>query len=358
MPGASYERYGLTSNPFRDLASENIEDVAIYHVNQEVDDTLQTIRDEVYDKENRAVVGIIGPHGAGKTERLLVTAAEARERGAFCVYFDVPAKTAWVLRGVAAQFLKEAKARGRVKLFSQPPWMRAMTTLSKVKEEKYDAKNAGKVLGQALNESAPSLLLLNDLNNLIESREVNAFAAVIQEITDSIKPGVLVMFTCYASYIAWLTVNHPALASRINRTFTLAGLSDGEASVLLAKKLLVKRLVEDLDPIYPFDKEAVHALTQASGANPRRLLELADLSIEYGIAHRAYRVDLDVVQAIIAQRAANQAATSAARMPPTKNPAAKPSASASPTDTSDETMTSRDPDKWREGPAPATLRQG
>ncbi|MGP8073192.1 MAG: hypothetical protein ACLPZM_08745 [Thermoplasmata archaeon] len=354
MPGGSYERYGLTSNPFRDLASENIEDVAIYHVNQEVDDTLRTIRDEVFDKENRAVVAVIGPHGAGKTERLLVTAAEAKERGAFSVYFDVPAKTSWVLKGVATQFLKEAKDKGKVKLFSAPRWLRGMTALSKTKEEKYDAKNAGKVIGQALNAEAPSFLMLNDLNNLIESKEVNAFAQVIQEITDSIKPGVLVMFTCYASYVAWLTVNHPALASRINRTFTLAGFSDSEAGLLLAKKLLVKRLVEDLDPIYPFDGEAVHALNQACGANPRRLLEIADLAIEYGIAHRSYRVDLEVVQAVLAQRSATRALTNAVGKPAPP----KPTPRVIPEDSSDETMASRDPEKWREGPAPATSRQG
>ncbi len=308
MPGGSYERYGLTGNPFRDLASESLEDAQIFHVNQEIDDTLRTIKDEVFDKENRAVVAVVGPFGAGKTERLLVTAAEAKEHDAFVVYFDVPAKTSWILRGVAAEFLKTAKQKGLVRLFKQPKWVGGMTRLTKVKDEKYDAKAAGKVLGQALNDCAPSFLLLNDISNLIENREVLSFAQVLQEITDTIKPGVLVMFSCYASYIAWLTVNQPAMSSRINRTFTLPVLSDQEAGLLLAKKLLVKRLVEDLDPIFPFDKEAVHALNDGCGGNPRRLLELADLTVEYGVAHRAYRVDADVVKAVLLQRAARAAA--------------------------------------------------
>jgi type II secretory pathway predicted ATPase ExeA len=335
VPTGSYERYGLTSNPFRDLASESLENVNIFHVNQETDDTLRTIKDEVFDKENRAVVAVVGPHGAGKTERLLVTAAEAQEHDAFVVYFDVPAKTSWVLRGVATEFLKVAKKKGQVKLFSQPKWLRGMTALTKLKDEKYDAKSAGRVIGQALTEAAPSFLLLNDLNNLIDSREVNAFAQVLQEVTDSIKPGVLVMFSCYASYIAWLTVNHPAMASRINRTFTLAVMSDQEVGLLLAKKLLVKRLVEDLDPIYPFDKEAVHAINEGAGGNPRRVLELADLAIEYGVAHRAYRVDADVVKAVLAVRAAQAAATQAAARKsgvaaPTKPSSAPPSATKAP----------------------------
>ncbi|MCI4373485.1 MAG: hypothetical protein L3K02_07590 [Thermoplasmata archaeon] len=317
MPGGSYERYGLTSNPFRDLASESLDDVSLYHVNQDVDETLRTIKDEVFDKDNRAVVAIIGPHGAGKTERLLVTAAEAKERGAFAVYYDVPAKTAKVLRGVATAFQKVATSKGKAKLFSQPPWLRAMAGLTKIPDENYDPKDAGRVLGQALNSTVPSFLLLNDLNNLIESREVDAFAKVIQEVTDAIKPGVLVMFSCYPSYLAWLTTNHPALASRINRTLTLSGFSDDEAALLLAKKLLVKRLVEDLDPIYPFDREAIHLLNQAAGSNPRRLLEFADLAVEYGASHRSYRVDAEVANAVIALRAATTAASTAvAKLPP------------------------------------------
>jgi len=305
VPGGSYERYGLTSNPFRDLASENLDEVGLYHVNQEVDETLRTIKDEVFDKENRAVVAIVGPHGSGKTERLLVTAADAKERGAFAVYYDVPGKTARVLRGVATQFQTVAASKGRARLFSQPPWSRAMGGLTKLNDAKYDPKEAGKIIGQALNHTAPSFLLLNDLNNLVESHEVDAFAKVVQEVTDTIKPGVLVMFSCFGSYLTWLATNHPALASRINRTLTLTGFSDEEAALLLAKKLLVKRLVEDLDPIYPFDREAIHLLNQAATQNPRRLLELADLAVEYGASHRSYRVDAEVVHAVLLQHAAN-----------------------------------------------------
>jgi type II secretory pathway predicted ATPase ExeA len=316
MPGGSYERYGLTSNPFRDLASENLQDVSLYHVNQEVDETLRTIKDEVYDKENRAVVAIVGPHGAGKTERLLVTVAEAKEHHAFAVYYDVPAKTAKVLRGVATAFQAVAASKGKGKLFSsQPPWLKGMSKLAKIGDEKYDAKEAGKIIGQALNNTAPSFLMLNDLNNLIESREVDAFAKVIQEVTDTVKPGVLIIFSCYPSYLAWLTANHPALSSRINRTLALQGFSDDEAALLLAKKLLVKRLVEDLDPIYPFDREAIHLLNRAASSNPRRLLELADLAMEYGASHRSYRVDAEVATAVIAQRAATAAASAATPKP-------------------------------------------
>jgi type II secretory pathway predicted ATPase ExeA len=304
VTGASYDRYGLTGNPFRELAAENLSDVELFHVNLEVDDALRTIEEEVFDKENRAVVALVGEHGSGKTERLLLAAAEARQRNAFTVYYDVTAKTPWILRGLAQEIRKTADARKVARTFSSPAWLRGIAALEKAKDEKYDAVAAGKAIGLALNETAPSLLLMNDLHNLIESREVHAFAKTIQEVTDVMKPGVLLMFVCYPSYLAWLTVNHAPLASRINRSFRLPGLTNDEAALLLAKKMLPKRLVEDLDPIYPFDRAAVAALNEASGGNPRRLLEVADRAIEFGVTHRLYRVDASVVRTVQPQRPA------------------------------------------------------
>jgi len=209
------------------------------------------------------------------------------------------------------------------KFLGGPAWLRPVVALTRAKDERYDPREVGRTLGAALNATVPSALLLNDVHNLIETKEIDSFAKVLQEISDVVKPGVLVMFSCYASYLAWLTVNHPALVSRINRTIVLKSLSDEEAALLLAKKLLVKRLVEDLDPIYPFDREAIHALNAASHGNPRHLLELADLAVEYGVAHRAYRVDAEVVQTILAQRQAPEIAAEILRGPTPSTTAGK-----------------------------------
>jgi type II secretory pathway predicted ATPase ExeA len=89
----TYDRYGLTSNPFRELAAESLSDVEIYHVRTRIDEAIASIKDEVLEKENRAVVALVGPLGAGKTQRLLLAASEGRERKAFVVYFEVTQKT-------------------------------------------------------------------------------------------------------------------------------------------------------------------------------------------------------------------------------------------------------------------------
>jgi len=302
VPSGNYERYGLTGNPFRELASENVEDVTLFHVNQETDAALRSIREEVFDRENRAVVAVTGVQGAGKTERLLLTAAEARERKAFCVYFDVTTKTPWLLKGLAAAFQAAAKDAGRMSVLGGPPWLRPLAALARQREGQYDPTEAGRRIGEALNASAPSFLLLNDLHNLVEMQDVDSFVRTIEEITDVIKPGVLVMFGCYASYLAWLCVNHPALGSRINRAMSLSGLSDDEARLVLAKKLLAKRIVEELEPTYPFDRESVAELNRAARGNPRRLLELADVVLERAVATRAYQIDGELARAALVQR--------------------------------------------------------
>jgi hypothetical protein len=299
VPTASYERYGLLSNPFRELASENVPDIELFHVNQSVDEILRTIREEAFDKENKAVVAIVGLHGAGKTERLLLTAAEARARKFFTVFFDVPDKTAFVLRGLSGAFQKSADLGGFARVFSSPKWYREVAALQRAKEGKYNAVEAGRIFADALNANLPSVLLLNDLHNLSKGSEAGAIATLLLELSDHLKPGGLILFGCYPSFLVQLTKNRPALTSRINRTLILPTLTDDEAGLLIARKLLAKRVVEDLEPLYPFEKAAVATLNAAAQGNPRRLIELADRALEYGVSHRNYRIDEDAAKAIL-----------------------------------------------------------
>lgn len=318
MTTGTYDRYGLTSNPFRELASESLSDIEIFHVRTRIDDALASIKDEVLEKENRAVVALVGPLGSGKTQRLLLAAAEARERKAFTVYLDITQKSAWILKGLAQEIQKAAHEAGRTKTFSTPAWYREVGSFLNLKDAGYDPVQAGKAIAHALNENAPAFLLLNDLHNLTSTSEAVAFARTLQETADTIKPGVLVMFGAYHTYMEALVKAQPALVSRINRTFVLTGLSDEEAGLLLAKKLLAKRLVEELDPLFPFERDAVGMINRAVGGNPRRLLEIADRVLEYGVEHRSYRIDAEVAQAVLRDRQTAEAITAVAS--PTARP--------------------------------------
>lgn len=62
---------------------------------------------------------------------------------------------------------------------------------------------------------------------------------------------------------------------------------------------MTQRLIDSDDT---FDPESVAALNEASYGNPRRLLELADRAIAYGVTHRPYRVDVEIVRAALAPK--------------------------------------------------------
>lgn len=296
MTTGRYDRFGLTANPFRDLASESLEDVEIFHVRLQVDESLRTVKEEVLEKENHALVAIVGALGAGKTQRLKLAAAEARDRGAFLVYVDVPSKGVDAIGAIAEGFSKSARLGGFARTFAPPGWLRDLGAAAKPRGGSWDPVRAGKAIGTALSANAPGFLLLNDLHNLTPATEIPAIARMLQAASDALKPGALVMFSCYPNFLAAVVRSFPALGTRINRTVTLPTLTPDEAGLLLAKKLLAKRLVEEIDPLFPFDAGAVAVLNTAAAGNPRRLLEIADRVLEYATDHRTYRVDAGVVQ--------------------------------------------------------------
>lgn len=328
MPTGAYERFGLLSNPFRDLAAETLEDVGLYHVSLQIDEALRTIKEEVFEKENRVLVALVGPLGSGKTQRLRLAQAEAAERKIFAVYLDVPARAAATAQMIAKEIATAFAKSGKVKAFSSPPWQKGINALASGKEGSFEPVAAGKAIGGALNDLAPALLLLNDVHNLVQVPEANAFAKMLQEIADSAKQGVLVMFGSYPGYFSAITKNHPAFASRINRTFQLPTLSNDEAGLLLAKKLLARRLVEEVDPLYPFDREAVAALNGLAQGNPRKVLEYADHVLEYAAEHRSYRVDAPLVKQVLEPLIASESAP-APSSPSAAQPARPPSATPS-----------------------------
>ncbi len=146
MPALSYERYGLTGNPFRDLAAENLDDVEMYHVNLQVDDTLRSIKEEVMDKENKALVALAGLHGAGKTERLRLAASEAQQRSVFSVYVDIPDKVEALVPALVKAFQGATKISGFSRALSPPKWYRTISALSS-KKGKFEGMAAGQGTG-------------------------------------------------------------------------------------------------------------------------------------------------------------------------------------------------------------------
>ena len=300
MPKMSYERYGLSGNPFRDLSSESLEDVDIFQVNQNVDDELVIFKEELFDKENKAVIAVLGGNGSGKTQRLRFAHSEAKKNNAFCVYMDIAPQTQFAVASILEGMLENANFTGIQKKVNTPKWYRDTSKyLKQVKKGKFNPDEIGEFIVDTLNEKAPSCLLMNDLHNLTNPSDLEQFIRVLQIISDRIDHGVLVMISSDINYFQKLMNNNPHLYQRINRQMIIPPLNDQEASLMIAKRLLDKRFVGEIDPIYPFEDEAIYLMNKKAKGNPRQLLRIASSVVDSAVQRRAMVISLELVTEIL-----------------------------------------------------------
>jgi len=295
----TYGRYGLGSNPFRELTSDNIRAIDLMHVDQEIDEELNALREEIQESESKAVVAILGPLGAGKTERLLLFREWAKQEGLMCIFEDVTLDANGLLLRICESLIKKSKEGGFIKGFSTPKWYKELQKAEKRSRKEYDPERVATAIAAALNNTVPSLLLLNDLHNLKESPEMDRFFQTIQVTMNKIDPGVLIMMSSnYSDFVHFIDRNR-SLEQRINRAIMVSGLKDKEAALLLAKRMAARRLVEDLDPLYPFSMESISIINEIAEGNPRQLLRYSSIVIEKAAKKKHSRIEKDTVMSIL-----------------------------------------------------------
>ncbi|MEM4258154.1 MAG: hypothetical protein QXL17_03260 [Candidatus Thermoplasmatota archaeon] len=299
MVKTGYERYGLSGNPFRDLSSESLENVDIFHVTQRIDEDLARIREEVFYKENKAVLAVLGGLGAGKTERLLLVANEAKRNKAFYVFQNMTFETRWMVEGILDLIISQTKLGFFSRVFAPPKWYKAVVKKRKKAEKQYDPDKAGRVIAEALNQNIPSFLLINDFHHLAQVEDADRFLHVLHVLIDHINPGVMIMISCDQMFFESLMESHQSLHERINRKIVLSPLSDQEAQLMIAKRLLEKRLVDDVDPLYPFTPGGIAFMNLEVAGNPRHLLKLADVVIDYAAKKRCIMIDDVLVSEVL-----------------------------------------------------------
>jgi hypothetical protein len=298
-----FERYGLSGNPFRDLSSENLEDVEIFHVPQFIDKDIIEIREETLSKENKAVIALMGMLGAGKTERLLLLKNEAARRGAFCVMGGVTTETQWMVKNILESML-DKKNTGGSKSLKSGKWIKAVKKASKIISKDgadYDPEKIGHVIADALNANTPAFLLINDLHRLPEKEDMEQFLQILYVVTNEIVPGVMVVLSGDEKYFKGVLYSNATLNERINRKLVIPPLSVHEATLMIAKRLLAKRLVDDMDALYPFTADSIGELNGMAKGNPRALLKYADFLLENAVKARAVQIDEDLVKVMVEQ---------------------------------------------------------
>jgi hypothetical protein len=299
MQVAGYDRYGLSGNPFREISSEVLDAIDIFHVNQKFDDKINLIKDEVFSKQNKAVIAVTGDIGVGKTHRLLLVANEAKLNKSFYVFVDIVSQSFLSVKEIINRILERTKQSDLKNRFSSPKWYRTLTKLKRdVKKNQFKPELVGRAIAEALNSTAPSYLLLNDIHN-ISPREIGNFLKVLFSIIDNSNPGVLFMFSCRQIYYQKLITHYPSVKSKLNFQVEIPAISNSEAILLLGKRMLGRRMVDQIDPLFPFTTEAVCLLNEESSRNPKKLLELAAVIIDSAAQRRVMSIGESVTRDIL-----------------------------------------------------------
>jgi hypothetical protein len=261
------------------------------------------IREEALNKENKAVIALMGVLGAGKTERLLLLKNEAARRGAFCVMGGVTTETQWMVKNILESML-DKKNTGGNKGLKSGKWIKAVKKASKIISKDgadYDPEKIGHVIADALNANTPAFLLINDLHRLPEKEDMDQFLQILYVVTNEIVPGVMVVLSGDEKYFKGVLYSNATLNERINRKLVIPPLSIHEATLMIAKRLLAKRLVDDMDALYPFTADSIGALNGIAKGNPRALLKYADFLLENAVRARAVQIDEDLVKVMVEQ---------------------------------------------------------
>jgi len=292
----AYDRYGLSGNPFRDLSSESVKNIDLLNVNQAIDLSIDVLREEVFEKENKAAVSIIGNYGSGKTHRLLMMKHHCDKNNVFNIFLDMTNETRYVVAGVLEEIINNTRLDAYGKFVNAPKWHKDIKKLVKKVKNNYNPVEVGQAIVDALNFNAPSVLLLNDLHNLETPVDMDNFVKVLQEIIDHSNPGVLVMISCNINYFNECLNKYKSLSERLNEIIVLDGLNKDEAGLLLAKRMLEKRMVDNLEPLYPYNVDSVDVLNEVVGGNPRNLLRIASFVIDQAADSRTMTINEDFVR--------------------------------------------------------------
>ena len=78
-------------------------------------------------------------------------------------------------------------------------------------------------------------------------------------------------------------------------------MKNDESSLFIAKRMLEKRMVDNLDPLHPFSKEGLEVLNERVSGNPRNLLKLSSFILDTAADARIMTISEDFVKEKINQ---------------------------------------------------------
>ncbi|MFA4646964.1 ATPase [Pyrococcus kukulkanii] len=299
----SYEVYGLSKNPFIELASEGIEDIESIHVYQEVDMKISSLISDVIGNKSSITFSIVGPLGMGKTQRLKSVARVVEEKGGKVIYVKVDTTDILKITRDIFSALKPPKNRTNIFLENLSKKLgfinRLERMLSSINE--YKSRDIAEMLTQELSKYQYSALLLDELENMqgANEKEKILFFEMLRHFISNMPPGSLFAFACIPEVYEEYSKLFPAFFMRLHYEFKLRPMSYEEVVELVKKRLAKVRIRDTADPIYPFTEDAIRLIHELGKGNPRQILRLLNYVLSEAVKHKFDPINEYVVTTIL-----------------------------------------------------------
>ncbi len=275
-PVQAYKIYGLSKNPFEQLASEGIQDVEAIHVYQEVDMRLQMIVSEVIGNRSSIALSISGPLGMGKTQRLKAIYNAIERHGGKAVYVKVDTNDILKLTRDIFYALKPPKSRTNIFLENLSRKLGFINRLEKMltSTREYKSRDIAELLVKQFSRYRYCALLLDELENMQSAGEHEKilFFEMLRHFISTMSPGCVVVFASIPEAYEDYRRIFPAFFMRLHYEFKLRPMSTEETFELVRKRLGAVRERESESPLYPFTEEAIRLIHDLAKGNPRQIL--------------------------------------------------------------------------------------
>ena len=302
-PYQSYEVYGLSRNPFEQLASEGIRDVESIHVYQEIDMRLQMIISEVIGNKSSIALSIVGPLGMGKTQRLKTIAKAIEENRGKALYVKVDTHDILKLTRDIFYAIKPPKSRTNIFLENLSRKLGFIDRLEKMltDTQEYKSRDIAELLTEQMSRFPYCALLLDELENMqgASEKEKIQFFEMLRHFISNMPEGCVVAFASVPEAYAEYTKIFPAFFMRLHYEFKLRPMSLDEAYELVKKRLNRVRIKDTDDPLYPFTEDAIKLIHRLGRGNPRQTLRLLHYVLTEAAKHRFDPIDDFVVTTIL-----------------------------------------------------------
>ncbi|AEC51645.1 hypothetical protein PNA2_0729 [Pyrococcus sp. NA2] len=299
----SYEVYGLSRNPFTELASEGIEDIDAIHVYQEVDMKISSLISDVIGNRSSITFSIVGPLGMGKTQRLKSIARVIEEKGGKVIYVKVDTTDILKITRDIFSSLKPPKTRTNIFFENLSRKLGFVTRLEKMLSSvsEYKSRDIAEMLTKELSKYRYSALLLDELENMrgANEKEKILFFEMLRHFISNMPPGCIFAFASIPEAYEEYSNQFPAFFMRLHYEFKLRPMSYQEVVELVKKRLSKVRTKDTADPLYPFTEDAIRLIHELGKGNPRQILRLLNYVLSEAVKHKFDPINEYVITTIL-----------------------------------------------------------